>query len=276
MKAEAQESGLLATLVAGAERRVAAARASRRELERLAARAREPADFGAALADGRSVAVIAEIKRRSPSAGALWAEGDVAALAETLEGAGAAALSVLTEPEHFGGSLADLARAAGAVRVPVLRKDFILDPVQLYEARAHGASAVLLIVRILGPARLADLAGAARALGLATLVEVHASAELGAALDVRPTAVGVNARDLDTLALDRGQVEDLIAKVPAAHVAVAESGLASRADVEAVAARGADAVLVGAAIAGAADPGAALRALCGVSRMAGARHGRRE
>ena len=276
MKAEAQESGLLATLVAGAERRVAAARASRRELERLAAQAREPADFGAALADGRSVAVIAEIKRRSPSAGALWAESDVAALAERLEGAGAAALSVLTEPEHFGGSLADLARAAGAVRVPVLRKDFILDPVQLFEARAHGASAVLLIVRILGPARLADLAGAARALGLATLVELHASAELGAALDVRPTAVGVNARDLDTLALDRGQVEDLIAKVPAGHVAVAESGLASRPDVEAVAARGADAVLVGAAISGAADQGAALRALSGVSRMAGARHGRRE
>jgi len=276
MKAEAQESGLLATLVAGAERRVAAARASRRELERRAAHAREPADFGAALAAGPSVAVIAEIKRKSPSAGALWGVGDVAALAEQLEAAGAAALSVLTEPAHFGGSLEDLARAAGAVRVPILRKDFILDPLQLYEARAHGASAVLLIVRILGPARLADLAGAARDLGLATLVEVHAPAELGAALGIRPTAVGVNARDLDTLVMNRGLVEDLIAQVPAGHVAVAESGLSARADVAAVAARGADAVLVGAAIAGARDPGAALRGLTGVSRLPGARAGRRK
>jgi indole-3-glycerol phosphate synthase len=275
MKAEAQESGLLATLVAGAERRVAAARASRPELERLAARAPEPADFGAALAAGPAVAVVAEIKRKSPSAGALWRQGDVASLARALEAAGAAALSVLTEPAHFGGSLADLASAAGAVRVPILRKDFILDPVQLYEARAHGASAVLLIVRILGPGRLADLAGAARDLGLATLVEVHAPAELGAALEVRPTAVGVNARDLDTLAMNRGLVEELIAQVPAGRVAVAESGLAVRADVEAVAARGADAVLVGAAIAGATDPGAALRALTGVLRRPGVRGARR-
>ncbi len=275
MKAEAQEPGLLATLVAGAERRVAAARASRRELERLAARAPGPADFGAALAAGPSVAVVAEIKRKSPSAGALWRQGDVASLARALEAAGAAALSVLTEPAHFGGALEDLASAAGAVRVPILRKDFILDPVQLYEARAHGASAVLLIVRILGPGRLADLAGAARDLGLATLVEVHAQAELGAALEVRPTAVGVNARDLDTLAMNRGLVEELIAQVPAGRVAVAESGLAVRADVEAVAACGADAVLVGAAIAGAGDPGAALRALTGVLRRPGVCEGRR-
>jgi indole-3-glycerol phosphate synthase len=275
MKAETQESGLLATLVAGAERRVAAARASSRELERLAARAPEPADFGAALAAGPSVAVVAEIKRKSPSAGALWRQGDVASLARALEAAGAAALSVLTEPAHFGGSLEDLASAAGAVRVPILRKDFILDPVQLYEARAHGASAVLLIVRVLGPGRLADLAGAARDLGLATLVEVHAPAELGTALEVRPTAVGINARDLDTLAMNRGLVEELIAQVPAGRVAVAESGLAVRADVEAVAARGADAVLVGAAIAGAGDPGAALRALTGVLRRPGVREGRR-
>ena len=122
MKAETQESGLLAALVAGAERRVVAARASRRELERLAARAREPEDFGAALAAGASVAVIAEIKRKSPSAGSLWREGDVAALARGLEAAGAAALSVLTEPAHFGGALEDLASAAGAVRVPILRR----------------------------------------------------------------------------------------------------------------------------------------------------------
>ncbi len=275
MKAEAQERGLLAELVADSGRRAAAARASRRELERRAARAAEPPDLGAALAAGPAVAVIAEIKRKSPSAGALWREGDVAGLARTLESAGAAALSVLTEPAHFGGTLDDLSRVAAAVRLPVLRKDFILDPVQLLEARVHGAAAVLLIVRILEPGRLAELTGAARALGLASLVEVHGPAELDAALAAEPTAVGVNARDLDTLAMDRGLVGRLVGEVPAGRIAVAESGLASRADVEAVAERGADAVLVGAAIAGAADPAAALRAVTGVPRRAGVRRGGR-
>ena len=265
MKAEAQERGLLAALVGEAERRVAAAKASRRDLERRAARAAAPPDFGAALGGGPAVAVIAEIKRRSPSAGALW-NGDVAALARTLESAGAAALSVLTEQAHFGGALDDLARAAGAVRLPVLRKDFIVDPVQLYEARAHGAAAVLLIVRILEPSRLAELAATARSLALATLVEVHGPAELRAALRVQPTAIGVNARDLDTLVMDHGLVERLIGEIPAASVAVAESGLSRRSDVEAVGARGADAVLVGAAIAGAPDPAAALGSLVGVVR----------
>jgi indole-3-glycerol phosphate synthase len=266
MKAEAQAHGLLVALLGEAERRVAAARRGMPALERLAARAQEPPDFGAALAAGPAVAVIAEIKRMSPSAGALWLAGDVAELAGTLEGGGAAALSVLTEPAHFGGSLDDLARAAAAVRVPVLRKDFILDPVQLYEARANGAAAILLIARILEPARLADLAGMARDLGLATLVEVRGPAELRAALAAQPTAVGVNARDLDTLAMDRRIVEEVLGSIPADRIAVAESGLTARADVEAVAARGADAVLVGAAIAGAPDPAAALRALTGVRR----------
>ncbi len=265
MKAEAQDSGLLARLVAEAERRVAHAREARRELELLAARAPEPPPFEAALARGPAVAVIAEIKRQSPSAGALW-RGDVAALARTLEAGGAAALSVLTEGAHFGGSLDDLSRVAEVVRLPVLRKDFIMDAVQLYEARAHGAAAVLLIARILPADRLADLAGQARQLGLATLVEVHRAGELKAAIAAQPTAVGVNARDLDTLALDRGLVERLLGAVPMEALAVAESGLSVRGDVEAVAARGADAVLVGAAIAGAGDPGAALRALVGVPR----------
>ena len=275
MKAEPQGSGLLAALVGDALRRIAAARASRRDLERRAARAAVPPDFGAALAGGPAVAVIAEIKRRSPSAGALWRADDVAALAGTLEAAGAAALSVLTEPVHFGGALADLSAAAAAVRLPVLRKDFILDPVQLYEARAHGAAAVLLIVRILEAGRLAELAAAARAIGLATLVEVHGPAELGTALAAQPAAIGVNARDLDTLAMDRGLVEGLIGRIPAGRVAVAESGLSHREDVEAVAARGADAVLVGAAIAGAPDPASALRALVGVVRRPETRRGSR-
>jgi indole-3-glycerol phosphate synthase len=266
MKAEAQVQGLLRALLGEAARRVADARKGMAALERRAARAQEPPDFGAALAAGPAVAVIAEIKRKSPSAGALWIAGDVAELAGRMEGAGAAALSVLTEPVHFGGSLDDLARAAAAVRVPVLRKDFILDPVQLYEARAAGAAAILLIARILEPARLAELAGLARNLGLATLVEVHDPAELKVALAAQPTAVGVNARDLDTLAMDRRVVEELLGSVPADRIAVAESGLSGRADVEAVAGRGADAVLVGAAIVGAPDPAAALGALTGVRR----------
>jgi indole-3-glycerol phosphate synthase len=267
MKAEAQEPGVLAGLLGEARRRVAAARSSRAEVERQAAHAPEPLDFAAALQAGPAVAVVAEIKRRSPSAGMLWTGRDVGALAGRLADGGAAALSVLTEPSRFGGSLEDLS-AAAAARLPVLRKDFILDAVQLYEARAHGAAAVLLIARILEPARLAELSGLAQRLGLASLVEVRNAEELRSALAARPAAVGVNARDLDTLAMNRGLVERLLAAVPAGPAAVAESGLSSRRDVEVVARHGADAVLVGEAISGAKDPAAAVRALVGVARSA--------
>ena len=267
MKAEAQ-AGVLPGILREAERRAAAARGERPRLEREAARAPDPPDFVASLAAGGRVAVIAEIKRRSPSAGRLGAAvaGDVAALGRRLAEAGAAALSVLTEPRHFDGSLEDLVRVAAAVRVPVLRKDFLLDPAQLYEARAAGAAAVLLIARVVPGERLAELADVARGLGLACLVEVHADSELMPALAARPAALGVNARDLDTLAMDAALVERLIPRIPGEVVAVAESGLATRGDVERVAARGADAVLVGTAISGAADPGAALGSLVGVER----------
>jgi len=275
MKAEAQ-AGVLPGILREAERRAAEARAARARLERDAARASAAPDFAAALAAGGAVAVIAEIKRRSPSAGRLEgaAAGDAADLARRLVGAGAAALSVLTEPRHFGGSLDDLARVAAAVRVPVLRKDFLLDEAQLCEARAAGAAAVLLIARVLPGGRLAELARAARDLGLACLVEVHAERELEAALAAGAAAVGVNARDLDTLAMDAALVERLLPRIPARIPAVAESGLASRGDVERVAARGADAVLVGAAVSGSADPSAALRALVGVERRGRAERAR--
>ena len=151
---------------------------------------------------GGSVAVIAEVKRRSPSAGAIAAGLAPAAHARAYVAGGAAAISVLTDGPHFGGSLADLAAVHQAVPVPLLRKDFIIDPVQLYEARLHGASAVLLILRALDPAALADLAVEARALGLARVVEAHAAVELERALRVEPEAVGVNARDLETLRVD--------------------------------------------------------------------------
>jgi len=266
MKAEAQASGLLAELVRDAERRIALARPRRRELERQAAAASLAPGFAAALSAPGGVAVIAEIKRRSPSAGVIRGAGDVAALGSSLAAAGASALSVLTQGTHFGGSLDDLSRVASAVSVPVLRKDFILDPIQLYEARAGGAAAVLLIVRILGPGPLAGLLALARALGLGALVEVHGEAELETALGAGATIVGVNARDLDSLAMDPELVARLLPAMPEQCVAVAESGLASRADIERVASRGADAALVGTAISGAPDPASALRALRGVPR----------
>jgi indole-3-glycerol phosphate synthase len=266
MKAEAQGSGVLAAILREANRRAASARSGQAGLELRAARAPRPPLFGAALAAGRSVALIAEIKRRSPSAGTLRPAGALATLARRLAEGGAAALSVLTEEAHFGGSLADLAEVARAVPLPVLRKDFILDAAQLYEARAYGAAAVLLIARILPPDRVAELAAVASSLGLATLVEVRGADELRVALAASPTAVGVNARDLDTLAMDAAVVERLIPQVPAGVPAIAESGLASAADIARAAAWGADAVLVGTAISGAADPGAAARTLVGIPR----------
>jgi indole-3-glycerol phosphate synthase len=177
------------------------------------------------------------------------------------------AVSVLTDEAHFGGSLDDLARVAAAVPLPVLRKDFILDELQILEARGAGASAILLIVRALAPQRLRALAAAARSQGLATLVEVHTVAELGAALAVHPSAVGVNARDLGTFATDLRAAEDVVARVPAEVPVVAESGIEGRGDVERLAAAGADFVLVGTSLARRSDPETGVRALTGVRRI---------
>ena len=272
MKAEAQ-AGVLAGILVEAERRAAIARASRPRLEREAAHAGEPPDFAAALSAGNRVSVIAEIKRRSPSAGRLdgAATADVVMLARDLAEGGAAALSVLTEEMHFGGSIEDLSRVVAAVRVPVLRKDFLLDPAQIYEARAGGAAAVLLIARVLSGERLAEMVSLAAGLGMASLVEVHADVELAPALAARPPVVGVNARDLDTLTVDLSLVDRLLSSVPVGTIAAAESGLLARGDIERVAAAGADAVLVGTAISGAGSPAAALRALLGVPRLSGGR-----
>ncbi len=264
MKAEAQD-GVLARILAATAADLAGRAHERPEWERRAARAPAPPSFERALATG-PVAVIAEVKRRSPSAGAIRAAADAVVLARGYAEAGAAAISVLTEQAHFGGSLEDLSRVAREVGLPVLRKDFVVDPLQIYEARAAGAAAVLLIVRVLAEPRLAELSALARELGLATLVEVHDAWELERAAEVRPTAIGVNARDLETLALDPSLAPALLPRVPPGAIAVAESGLKHRADVERVAACGADAVLVGTAVAGAGDPGAAVGALIGVPR----------
>jgi indole-3-glycerol phosphate synthase len=250
--------------------RVATLRPQARELERRAAAAPEPQPFARALV-GRAVGVIAEVKRRSPSAGAIREDLDPMAHARAYAQGGAVAISVLTDELHFGGSLDDLARVARSVTVPVLRKDFILDELQLYEARAAGASAVLLIVRALTAERLRALARAARGQGLGVLVEVHSPGELELALAVDPTAVGVNSRDLATFAVDLERAEHLVGQVPGEIPAIAESGIATRADVERMAAAGADLVLVGTAVAGNADPEAAVRGLVGVQRKGRAR-----
>jgi indole-3-glycerol phosphate synthase len=245
--------------------RVATLRPQARELERRAAAAPEPPPFARALV-GRAVGVIAEVKRRSPSAGAIREDLDPAAHARAYAQGGAVAISVLTDELHFGGSIDDLARVVRAVGVPVLRKDFILDKLQLYEARAAGASAVLLIVRALTIDGLRTLARAARDQGLGVLVEVHSAGELDLALGVEPTAVGVNSRDLATFTVDLGHAERLIAQVPRGVPAIAESGIATREDVERMAAAGADLVLVGTSVAGNADPGGAVARLVGVPR----------
>lgn len=244
---------------------VAPLRARRRELERAAAEVSDPPSFYAALRGGR-LALIAEVKRRSPSAGAINEGLDPAGRAAQYAGAGAAAISVLTEGPHFGGSLDDLRRVRDAVEVPLLRKDFLLDECQLLEARAAGAAAVLLIARVLPPARLRELVAFARDVGLGALVETHTEREVDVALTAEADILGVNARDLDTFALDPEGAWRLLAAVPASHVAVAESAMHTAEDAARAAAAGADAVLIGTALSAAADPAALVRQVVEVPR----------
>jgi indole-3-glycerol phosphate synthase len=215
---------------------------------------------------GNAVGLIAEVKRRSPSAGVIAPGLDPTHLARAYVAGGAVAVSVLTEEPHFGGSLEDLRMVRAAVATPVLRKDFIVDPLQVYESRAAGASAVLLIVRALHREALRDLAALAAELGLARLIEVHTAAELEVAVSLDPEAIGVNSRDLDTFVVDPEAMRPLLGGIPRPILAVAESGMRSRADVVRVAGWGADAVLVGTALAGAASPQDAAAGLVGVPR----------
>lgn len=255
----------MSSIVAATVAKLGPLKARRGDLERLASRTAHAPPWKSAFESG-DVAVIAEVKRRSPSAGDIAPKLDPAILAAAYVAGGARAISVLTEGPHFGGSPDDLAKVRQAVPVPVLRKDFILDPVQVFESRAMGASAILLIARALPAPKLTELSRLARELGLAILVEVHRPEELSSAIDVEPDAIGVNSRDLETFHVDVAGVEALLARIPAGIVAVAESGLRARSDVELVARWGADAVLVGTALASAADPAASVRALTGVAR----------
>jgi indole-3-glycerol phosphate synthase len=234
-------------------------------IEESARRASEPIrDFAAALRSSRtSPAVIAEVKRASPSKGVLRAQVDVASFAKTYADAGAAALSILTDHAFFGGDTFDLATARAAVPIPVLRKDFVIDEYQVFESRVIGADAILLIVAALGRDRLAALYRLAVDLGLAVIVEVHSEREIEAALKIDPAIVGVNARNLANFSVDIGLVERLLPRVPATLVRVAESGVRARDDVTRLGAAGADAVLIGEKLMTAKDPGAELRALSG-------------
>lgn len=240
-------------------------RERRDALEREAGSRPRPPSLHRALRRER-IAVIAEVKRRSPSAGVIRDDLDPRERAALYARHGAAAISVLTDRSHFGGSIEDLRAAAGSVEVPLLRKDFILDELQIIEARAAGAAAVLLIVRALPPGRLEALLESARSAGLETVVEVHTAAELERALEAGAEIVGVNSRDLDTFRIDIAGAWELLAGVPPDRVAVAESGMHALEDVERAAAAGADAVLVGTALSAAADPGGLLRQLSEVAR----------
>ncbi|MGD8866304.1 MAG: indole-3-glycerol phosphate synthase TrpC, partial [Gemmatimonadales bacterium] len=193
--------------------------------------------------EGR-VALIAEVKRRAPSAGTLRADLDPAALAATYEAAGAAAISVLTDRD-FDGALADLQRARAAVSLPALRKDFVLDAVQLFQSRATGADAVLLIVRALSDGQLVDLLGLAGELGLGVLVEVHDLEELRRALEAGAAVIGINNRDLRTLATRLDVTGRMVDSVPRDRVLVSESGIEAPEQVRKLGERGVDAVLVG-------------------------------
>jgi indole-3-glycerol phosphate synthase len=240
-------------------------RARRAQLERAAATAAVPPAFRGAFG-GRYLGLVAEVKRRSPSAGVIRGDLDPAERAERYAKHGASAVSVLTDRPFFGGSIEDLEAVTRRVAIPVVRKDFILDEAQILEARAAGASAVLLIVRALTAPRLRALLGFARATGLDALVEVHTGAELEQALEAGARVVGVNSRDLDTFRIDVDAAWQLLGMIPPDCVAIAESGMSTAADVERAAAAGADGVLVGTALSAVADPGAQVRALSGVLR----------
>jgi indole-3-glycerol phosphate synthase len=229
-------------------------------LERLkeaASRTASPRDGMAALGCD-DVAVIAEVKRASPSKGALAAIADPATLAMDYQAGGARVISVLTEPRRFGGSLSDLASVREVVDVPLLRKDFVVSSYQLWEARAHGADMVLLIVAALEQNALVSLVERSVSIGMVPLVEVHTEAELDRALDSGARVIGINARNLATLKVDRSIFGRLAARVPDGIIKVAESGVRGPHDLLAYAAAGADAVLVGESLVTGKDPRSAV------------------
>jgi indole-3-glycerol phosphate synthase len=224
-----------------------------------------PRDFAAALkrGPGDPVRVIAEVKKASPSKGVIRADFDPVAIARAYVEGGAAALSVLTDRDYFQGDLAYLDAVRAAVDVPLLRKDFTIDPYHVYEARRHGADAILLIAAVLDDGELNSLADLAASLGLAALVEAHTEAEVERAVAAGAGLVGINNRDLATFDTTLETTFRLLSRIPESRVRVSESGIESRAQVKRLEAAGLDAVLVGESLMRKPDVGAALRALLG-------------
>jgi indole-3-glycerol phosphate synthase len=243
------------------------------ELKQRTARRRDSLDAMAALR-GDGVRIIAEVKRASPTKGELAPIADPAALASDYEAGGAHMISVLTEQRRFGGSLDDLVAVRAAVDVPVLRKDFVISSYQLWEARAAGADVVLLIVAALDQSALISLVERAASIGLTPLVEVHTTTEIERAVDAGARVIGVNARNLKTLEVDRSLFDRLSPQIPNGILKVAESGVRGPRDVIAYAAAGADAVLVGELLVTGRDPRSAVADLVAAGAHPALKHGR--
>lgn len=263
---------LLDEIVAHKRLEVAAARAAvpLAEVCARALAAAPPRDFAAAITSP-PVRVIAEVKRASPSAGAIRADADPSAVARTYERAGAAAVSVLTDRRYFSGSPDDLVAVRAAVGLPVMRKEFVVDPYQVYEARALGADALLLIVGAVPMPGLAALGRLAGQLGMAAVFEVHTAAQVDEAVAAGGRLIGINNRDLATLAVDLQTTLRVRPRIPPGVVVISESGIETEDDVARVCDAGVDAILVGTALMASPDPAARLRAL----RLAAERTGRR-
>jgi indole-3-glycerol phosphate synthase len=258
--------GILDRIVETKRREVEALKGRASELRAAAEGAATARDFKAALSGGDSVSVIAEIKRRSPGAGGIRPDLDPVQLAPTYEAGGAAALSVLTDGEYFGGRLGDLSVARGLVSVPVLRKDFLIDPSQVYQARAADADAILLIVRILDDGQLRSLRVLAEELGMTALVEAHDGEEVDRALESGARVLGVNNRNLRTFETRLDTTLGLLDRIPSGVVLVSESGIRTRDDVRMLGENGIDAVLVGESLLRQDDPGAGVAMLAAETR----------
>ena len=256
---------VLDSIIEGVREDLAARRVSLAEIQERLAQAPPVIDAHIPLL-ASSMSIIAEVKRASPSKGALAEIANPLDLARRYEDAGAAVISVLTERRRFGGSLEDLHAVRAGVSIPILRKDFMVDEYQFYEARAAGADVVLLIVAALSKNQLRDYYDLATELGMAALIEVHTHDEVEDALEIDPRIIGVNARNLKTLEIDLAAFTRLIPEIPDSIIRVAESGISERSEVEIAQAAGARAILVGETLVRSGNPKSKIDALLGTSR----------